>query len=324
MASGTKLKLTPISVETLEENHSYNYPLYQKIITNEKTEDIFQKVVETNHSYNQQLKNKIESQNLKHLFIHTTDLETHHKDVNSYVKKVLSDKNVESHKKCEILHTHTAQCVQELLTENVTGEKINQVKEIIAETLPLMLENSGETNKVMIQVLSHDYYTYTHSVGVSTYAMGFANYLKLKEEDLNKIGIGGLLHDLGKKNVPLDIINKPGKLTDKEFKIMQNHPQWGVDLLQEVGETDEGILSILLQHHEKQHGGGYPNNLNGNQIHLYAQITTISDIFNALTTKRSYKNPFTTMEALTMMKEKMLHDLNPKLFFEFVKYMAKD
>ena len=174
----------------------------------------------------------------------------------------------------------------------------------------------------MIQVTSHDYYTYTHSVDVSTYALAFGSYLGLNEEELKAIGKGAILHDIGKKRVPIEIINKNGKLTDEEFTIMKNHPSSGIEILNEMGEESKITLAIVEQHHEKSSGNGYPKGLNEDEIHPFAQIVGLCDIFNALTTKRSYKEAMTTVEAFSIMYKHMSADLNLKLLTKFIKFMG--
>ncbi|MEA3554759.1 MAG: HD domain-containing protein [Campylobacterota bacterium] len=113
----------------------------------------------------------------------------------------------------------------------------------------------------MLKVTSHDYYTYTHSVNVSTYALGFGEYLNLSQENLKILGIAGVMHDVGKRKIPSEIINKNGKLTQDEFELMKSHPTFGVEILKNLGETNQLLLDVIEQHHEKIDGSGYPKRL---------------------------------------------------------------
>ncbi len=131
------------------------------------------------------------------------------------------------------------------------------------------------------------------------------------------------MHDLGKSKVDHDLINKPGRLSDAEFMVVKNHPALGYDLLKEMHEADAMILNIVRHHHEKLDGSGYPDGLKDKEIDFYARIVTIGDIFDALTTRRSYKPALSTFEALGLMKNKMAHELDTVLLRHFIEMMGK-
>ena len=200
-------------------------------------------------------------------------------------------------------------------TENCPASKVG-AEQIIADF------KDKNAIKSMIEVTTHDYYTYTHSVDVSTYALAFGDYLGLNEVQLKALGKGAMLHDLGKKRVPLEILNKKGKLTEDEFTVMKNHPSLGIDILKEMGEENEITFAIIEQHHEKLSGQGYPKGLKGDEIHPFAQIVALCDIFNALTTKRSYKKAMSSFDAFKIMHQHMKHELNLKLLSKFIKFMG--
>ncbi len=149
---------------------------------------------------------------------------------------------------------------------------------------------------------SSDSYTFGHCERVAGYAVGVARELGLDEGQLTTIRIGAYLHDLGKVKVPHEILNKPGKLTDEEFEIIRQHPIWGVELLATV-EFPWDIKPIIRWHHEKHDGTGYPDRLRGSEIPLNAQIICIVDVYDALTTTRSYRPAMAQAEALRRMAE---------------------
>ena len=175
----------------------------------------------------------------------------------------------------------------------------------------------------MLRVTSHDYYTYTHSVNVSTYALGFGAYLGFSKEQLHMLGMAGIMHDIGKRKVPKEIINKNGQLTNKEFEIVKEHPKYAVEILTKLGETNQTLLDIIEQHHEKLDGTGYPYGLKDKDIHPFSQIMAIADIFDALTTKRSYKDALKSFEAFNIMHNHMKHELNSKLLIKFMTFMSQ-
>jgi putative nucleotidyltransferase with HDIG domain len=149
---------------------------------------------------------------------------------------------------------------------------------------------------------SSDSYTFGHCERVAGYAVGVAQELGLDEGQQTTIRIGAYLHDLGKVKVPHEILNKPGKLTDEEFGVIQMHPVWGVELLATV-EFPWDIKPIIRWHHEKHDGTGYPDRLRGSEIPINAQVICIVDVYDALTTTRSYRSAMTQAEALGRMAE---------------------
>ncbi|HEX6534261.1 MAG TPA: HD domain-containing phosphohydrolase [Gemmatimonadaceae bacterium] len=148
---------------------------------------------------------------------------------------------------------------------------------------------------------SADSYTYGHCERVAGYAERVARALGLGDVEQTTIRLGAYLHDLGKVRVPHEILNKPGKLTREEFEVMQMHPVWGIELLATV-EFPWDLKPIIRWHHEKHDGSGYPDHLRGDEIPLAAQIICIVDVYDALTTTRSYRSALTKEAALTEMR----------------------
>jgi len=148
---------------------------------------------------------------------------------------------------------------------------------------------------------SADSYTHGHCERVATYAVAVAGSLGLDEEECTTIRLGAYLHDVGKVKVPREILNKPGGLTMEEFGVMQQHPIYGVDLLAGV-DFPWDIMPMIRWHHEKIDGTGYPDRLSGDDIPLNAQIICIADVYDALTSTRSYRPAMTREDALAEMR----------------------
>jgi putative nucleotidyltransferase with HDIG domain len=149
---------------------------------------------------------------------------------------------------------------------------------------------------------SSDSYTYGHCERVADYGVAVARELGLDEDQQTTVRIGAYLHDLGKVRIPHEILNKPGKLTPEEFRVIQMHPVWGLELLATV-EFPWDIKPIIRWHHERYDGTGYPDRLRGNEIPVNAQIICIVDVFDALTTTRSYRPALSRGEALVKIEE---------------------
>lgn len=146
-----------------------------------------------------------------------------------------------------------------------------------------------------------DEYTFKHSVDVATIAMIVAKKSGMSPKDVHKIGIAGLLHDIGKSQIPNELLNKAGKLTEEEFALMKKHSLYGYNILKDKPDIAPGITKSVLQHHEKISGKGYPLGLTSPQICPYAKILTIADIYDALVTERPYKKAFSQRDAVEMI-----------------------
>ena len=312
-----KVKLSHISLKALEVGHLYKYLIYYK-----KDNGVFSQLIQKDTLFTNYTQKLIEKLNITDVFVKYEDHDEYEKDTQNYLKKIVNDKNVPSSLKTEILHEMAADIINDLLDGELSTKKLDQASSVVSDTVDLILSDKTAI-KAMLNVTSHDYYTYTHSVNVSTYALGFGEYLKLSEENLKVLGMAGVMHDLGKRKIPKEIINKNGKLTEDEFNLMKSHPTFGIEILQDLGETNQLLLDIIEQHHEKLDGSGYPKGLEGKEIHIFAQIMSVADIFDALTTKRSYKEAMKSFEAFNIMHNHMKREINQKLLRKFMDFMSK-
>ena len=167
-----------------------------------------------------------------------------------------------------------------------------------------------------------DDYTYMHSVAVCALMVALAKQLKLDEAQTRSAGIAGLLHDLGKALMPIEVLNKPGKLTDEEFAIIKGHPQAGRDLLAGNSGDDAIALDVILHHHEKTDGSGYPKRLGNPEISLYAKMGAVCDVYDAITSNRPYKAGWDPAESLRKMAEWCTGHFDPRVFQAFVKSLG--
>jgi putative nucleotidyltransferase with HDIG domain len=157
-------------------------------------------------------------------------------------------------------------------------------------------------------IQSHHSRTYTHCLTVTAVAVGFGIQLGLGRADSERLSVAGLLHDIGKSQIPLDILEKPGALNDQESEIMRNHPLLGYEMLRGTAELSDDIHDMVLHHHEYLDGTGYPHGLQGSQISDMNRIMTIADVFGALVEPRSYKPPMSGEQALDILRA-----MGPKL-----------
>jgi len=143
--------------------------------------------------------------------------------------------------------------------------------------------------------------TISHSERVASYAAEIAAAIGLSRIEIRPVRLGAYLHDVGKLKVSPRILRKPGRLTDAEFAIMKMHPVWGLDVLEGV-HLPAAVRSAIRWHHEKHDGTGYPDGLCGEQIPLHASIIAIADVYDALTSSRSYRPPMSSSGAMALMR----------------------
>ncbi len=173
---------------------------------------------------------------------------------------------------------------------------------LVEEISDSVLHNPGALINV-VRLKRRDEYTYMHSVAVCALMLSQGRELGLEGEELRQAGMAGMLHDLGKACIPLEILNKPGKLTDAEFTIVKTHPARGHALLKQTGSASDTVLDVCLHHHEKIDGSGYPHGLSSEQITRIAKMGAVCDVYDAVTSERPYKSGWDPAEALRHMAQ---------------------
>lgn len=173
---------------------------------------------------------------------------------------------------------------------------VQQVNSIADDILVDIGNDSTYLGNQMIALQNYDDYTYKHCLRVSMLSTGIANELHLSQDDIREVIIAALLHDIGKSNIDHEIIAKPGKLTNEEFDKIKQHPYIGYQILKRTGGYGANILAGVLFHQEKYDGSGYPTGIAGKKIPLIARIITVADVFDALTSNRPYRKPWSVAE----------------------------
>jgi HD-GYP domain-containing protein (c-di-GMP phosphodiesterase class II) len=207
-----------------------------------------------------------------------------------------------------------------MLREARMGQAISQevVGPLVQDIADSVARNAGALIS-LARLKTADDYTYMHSVAVCALMVALGRQLGLSEDECRAAGEAGLLHDLGKAMVPIEILNKPGKLTDDEFTQVKTHPRQGYDLLVKNGAAGEAALDVCLHHHEKMDGTGYPDRLKGEEISLMARMGAVCDVYDAITSNRPYKAGWDPAEAIRRMTEWSEGHFDKRVFQAFVK-----
>jgi HD-GYP domain-containing protein (c-di-GMP phosphodiesterase class II) len=173
----------------------------------------------------------------------------------------------------------------------------------------------------LARLKTQDDYTYMHSVAVCALMVALANELQMSPADCRIAGMAGLLHDMGKAMMPPELLTKPGKLSDDEFAVIRTHPQRGHDLLVEGNGVSAPVLDVVLHHHEKVDGSGYPHGLTGDTMSLLAKMGAVCDVYDAITSNRAYKQAWDPAESIARMASWKGH-FDPDVFKAFIRSLG--
>ncbi len=220
-----------------------------------------------------------------------------------YVRDKLNSAVLDPHEKAVMLRESSLTLIEELFESPAIDQALQESKEVIQQFVDLM-EAEPDAMADLVGLSSHDFYTYTHSLDVGIYSLGLANVMSYTREQLIEMGQGALFHDIGKRQVSVDIITKDGPLNDLEWAQMQKHPEYGLAILIDH-KASEAIKACSFEHHESSAGNGYPQQLQAKEIHPMAKIVALTDTFDALTTQRSYNKPMKPSAALEFMRTKL-------------------
>jgi len=234
------------------------------------------------------------------------------------LREAIYDQSLPPGEKSRIVY-ESSRVLVERLFEDPRTENIREAKKGISEIVDLIIADDA-TSRELLKITSYDFYTYTHSVNVGVFSVLLAKsvFKGSDAHNMHELGAGFFLHDIGKVRIDPAIINKRGKLTEDEMLIIKSHPYQGYKILKETNQLTEECMIIVMQHHERENGSGYPKRLKGDQIHSYGRICCIADVYDALTSDRSYQQKLNTFEALKLMKETLVNHFHQELFKKFV------
>ena len=222
------------------------------------------------------------------------------------------------------LHSRTRSYVDQALEDVRLGQAVDTegAKEIVTEVAN-SIARSPHALLWLTNMKERDEYTSIHCMNVCVMAVSFGRSLGMDKAELEVLGLGGLLHDLGKMRVPLEILNKPSTLTFDEFEVMKTHPMEGYNMLKaQGGDLPAEVLDIVKHHHERRNGKGYPSQLNGDEISNMTRIIAIVDVYDAITSDRCYHDAISPYDALKNMYEWVKEDFDKEMIEQFIKCLG--
>lgn len=190
------------------------------------------------------------------------------------------------------------------------------------ESFSELLSESPGTLSGLVLIKDYDLYTFHHSVNVCLLSLGIARSLGLSREEEESVGVGGLLHDIGKTRTPAEVIRKPGRLTDHEWTLIWQHPSHGRDILAETGGLPGPTPQVVLEHHLRHDGGGYPRQPEGYCRHPLSGLVTVADVYDAMTTHRSYSLPRPLPEAVRTLTQQRGTHFEPRALDAFLRMVG--
>lgn len=210
-------------------------------------------------------------------------------------------------------------CVDEVFDDIAHGRAIDLVgvKKVVHGLVDGILRNP-DAHVCLTHLKNRDEYTAQHSINVCVLALALGRHVGLSQDQLSMLGVGALMHDIGKIKTPLDVLNKPDRLTDEEMAMMKAHPEHGRKILSRFHELPFDVIDIAFSHHERIGGGGYPRGLSSTEISFWNRLVSIVDVYDAITSDRCYHKGISPTEALTKMYGWRHTDFDPALLEKFI------
>jgi putative nucleotidyltransferase with HDIG domain len=195
--------------------------------------------------------------------------------------------------------------------------------EAVVRSLAVAMHAGRQVMLPLLQLKEFDQYTTTHSMNVAVLAMAFAEFLGLTATDVRTFGIAGLLHDVGKIKIPLEVLTKPGRLTDEERALMNEHPVAGARLLLDVEQDLDLAVVVAYEHHIMINGGGYPALHYARDCHQASKLVHVCDVYDALRTRRPYREAWSSEKTLGYLQERSGLEFDAELCGAFVRMMQQ-
>ena len=303
----------PVSVSTLQPSEEAGISLYQRDDSGEN----FVLYCADDHPLLDKDLSRLRARGIKQLFI-----EGHARDsYQDYLRDMISagpDENVSGQARAGALNHVMLDVLESSFRAGDTNETVSAATQLGDMTADIVCSDQFAAGD-LFKVLHHDYATFTHSANVALYAGMLAKELGLSAQDVQQITTGGLLHDLGKLEIDDKILSKPGKLDEAEFRAIKMHPTLGLNQVAFRDDLNVGQLMMVYQHHERLDGKGYPVGVVSDEIHLWAKICAVVDVFEAMTSHRPYRSPMAKPRVIEIMNSDSGKAFDPEILACWVK-----
>ena len=266
------------------------------------------------------IRHVIEDSGFADFYIRKAEQKNFHHLIENFIGMTIEDQQMPLAEKAKIIYNCAANVMEEVFADPRSGENLTRVQRMTSSIIQFALTDPASIPS-LLRLSSHDYYTFTHCLNVAVFSIGLWQAVyPTRQDTLQQFALGCILHDIGKSRIDDAILNKPGKLTGAEFAVMKQHPRYGFELM--AGEVSDISLDVILHHHEKHDGKGYPEGLKGDKISVIAKMAAIADVYDALTTKRAYAEARDPFKAVLTMKEEMVGHFEQEKFVSFIHLLS--
>jgi putative nucleotidyltransferase with HDIG domain len=311
-----------INIQYLEVTAIQYYDIYYK--SSAFGTPRFVKFASSHPSHQDKVRRLIESGEIsQEFYIREEDLAKYHQQATRSLRKIITNPQITPSEKTKKVYDVSQEVMKNFFEYNASEKILKSADELIEIMEQCLFANDAGFHSIAM-ITNKDYYTYTHSVNVGLYCLAYGINNKMGPNDSRDLGLGGMLHDVGKSKIDHSLINKNGKLTDVEFKTMKSHATIGKEILESMKCYITNVIEMANQHHEKYEGNGYPNGLVGEEISMFARICKVMDVYDALTTRRSYKKALKPFGAIHLMKKQMGGEFDREILGNFIRFLGPD
>ncbi len=239
------------------------------------------------------------------------------------LSQIVGDEALPVEEKTNRFHTIAVSVMQSIFETPPVMEELLKTARNVSNALSDLILHEPTSMAFLNAIRGYDYTTYTHSLNVCALGIGLYRHLETQVPPIKirELTRGLLLHDIGKCDIPLELIQKPGELSDEEWRIMRSHPLRGYIRLEKDAHLSDEAHQLVLFHHESVDGSGYPNGLTKDMIPLSSRICKVVDVYDALTSNRCYKARIPPFESLHLMMHKMKFQIDQEILKEFVIFL---
>lgn len=263
---------------------------------------------------------KLASFEVQTLYMRFASSVEHHRFLDAQFKRLLSHPKATVQQKVQVLYEISDPVLSTIFKTPESAENIESAANYVKNCIRFLNEKGSIPE--IVQLASKSFNEHSHGLQVSAYSVALAKESGYKSyEEIFGLGLGALLHDIGKSQIKEEILNKPAELDDDEWQLIRQHPQFGMDVLKNNTAVPDVAKRIVLEHHERVNGKGYPRGTKN--IHIFSKIVGITDCFNALTSERPYGKRMEPYDALKFMLQSMSQEFDKKLMAKFIEMLSK-
>jgi HD-GYP domain-containing protein (c-di-GMP phosphodiesterase class II) len=246
----------------------------------------------------------LENRGVTRLYVSCDEESKYQEHLRNNLENVLNNESLHVKQRFSMLNLVVRDVLSDVFRRGDVTDRIEELQELGELTVQVVCREDAAVNELRGALL-HDYHTFTHSANVAYYCVMLGKALGITDHrELSAIALGGLLHDAGKLDIPNSLLTKPDRLTEEELRVVRRHPLLGFRKLSLQGNLSFAQLMMVYQHHERIDGGGYPVRSVDNEIHDWAKICAVVDVFEALTSNRPYRPGMSTERACEIMRRK--------------------